>query len=88
MRRVFLVALFSTPIVLTAMSTASLAAADPVPCEKALADLRTAIKSVTLVDADKAKISDLEQQGLERCKADDDAGADSFFAEAMKIIGK
>jgi 2-methylisocitrate lyase-like PEP mutase family enzyme len=30
----------------------------------------------------------LVAKGLERCKADDDAGADDLFAQAMKLTGK
>ena len=63
-------------------------AANPVPCEKALGDLKTAISGATLSDADKATVTDLEGKGLERCKADDDAGADAFFSEAMKLVAK
>ncbi len=63
-------------------------AADPVPCEQALNDLKAAVASSTSSDADKAKAADLESQGIERCKADDDAGADALFADAMKLLGK
>ena len=63
-------------------------AAEPVPCENMLKDLRAAEKTATLNAADKAKVADLESKGLERCKADDDAGADAVFADAMKIMGK
>jgi 2-methylisocitrate lyase-like PEP mutase family enzyme len=63
-------------------------AADPVPCEQTLSDLKAAASSATLSDADKAKVADLENQGIERCKADDDAGADALFAEATKVMGK
>ena len=60
----------------------------PVPCEKTLAALKTAIKDAKLSDADTAKIADLQGKGLERCKADDDAGADGFFSQAMTLLGK
>jgi hypothetical protein len=63
-------------------------AADPVPCEQSLSDLKAAVASSNPSDADKAKVADLESQGIERCKADDDAGADALFAEAMKVLGK
>ena len=63
-------------------------AAEPVPCEEMLKDLRAAIAGATLSDADKAKVNDLEGQGLERCKADDDVGADDLFTQAMQILGK
>jgi hypothetical protein len=61
---------------------------EPVPCEKMLDDLREAIKTATLNDSDKAAVAELEDRGIERCNADDDANADAFFAEALKIMGK
>jgi hypothetical protein len=53
-----------------------------------LADLRAAIDSTTLSDADAAKVKQLEDKGIERCNADDDARADEFFAQALTILGK
>lgn len=64
------------------------AAAEEVPCEKMLADLRAALQSAKPSDADAAKIKELEDKGIERCNADDDAHADEFFTQAMKILGK
>jgi len=64
------------------------ASAEDVPCEKMLADLRDALKSAKPSDADAAKIKELEDKGIERCNADDDARADQFFGQAMKILGK
>jgi hypothetical protein len=61
---------------------------DVVPCEDMLKDLRAAVGSATLNDADKAKVTDLQDKGIERCNADDDARADAFFADAMKLLGK
>ena len=73
-----------------ALSTAIAAAANaaPVPCEQMLKDVKAAIATaqVPAADVDKAKAA--EQQGLDRCKADDDAGADQHFAEALKLLGK
>lgn len=77
-----------TLTVLGIFSLDALAAAEPVPCENMLKDLRKAVKSAKLNDADKAKVADLQSKGVERCRADDDAGADALFAEAMKIMGK
>jgi hypothetical protein len=80
------------PIILASLLCASFAlpalADDPVPCEDILATLRETIKTATLSDADKAKVTDLEDQGIERCNADDDVNADALFAETMKIMGK
>lgn len=64
------------------------AAENPVPCEKMLKDVNAALKAAKVGDADKAKANDLRSQGLERCKADDDAGADELFAQALKALGK
>ena len=64
------------------------AAAEDVPCENMLKDLRAAIQGATLSDADAAKVKELEDKGIERCNADDDAHADEFFTQAMKILGK
>jgi hypothetical protein len=87
-RMIFSAAL-STLVVIGAMPSVSLAAAaSPVPCENMLNDLKAATKTATLNDADKAKVADFQGKGLERCKADDDAGADAFFSDAMKILGK
>jgi len=53
-----------------------------------LKDLRAALQTAKPSDADAAKIKELEDKGIERCNADDDARADQFFAQALKILGK
>ncbi|WP_457150732.1 hypothetical protein [Mesorhizobium sp. P5_C1] len=58
------------------------------PCEDTLKTLRAAEAAATLSAADKAKVSELEAKGIERCNADDDKRADEFFAQAMKVMGK
>lgn len=58
------------------------------PCEDALKQLRDAEKAVSMTDADKAKVADLEAKGIERCNADDDTRADEFFDKALKIVTK
>jgi hypothetical protein len=58
------------------------------PCEDMLKTVRAAEKATTLKAADKAKVSQLETKGVERCNADDDKRADDFFAQALKIMGK
>lgn len=58
------------------------------PCEDTLKTLRAAEAAATLSAADKAKVSELEAKGIERCNADDDQRADEFFAQAMKVMGK
>ncbi|RUX97695.1 MULTISPECIES: hypothetical protein [unclassified Mesorhizobium] len=58
------------------------------PCEETLKALRAAEATATLSAADKAKVSELETKGIERCNADDDKRADDFFAQAMKVMGK
>ncbi|QND69181.1 hypothetical protein HB777_36040 (plasmid) [Mesorhizobium loti] len=69
-------------------SQAPSAFAANVPCEEALKSLRAAEDKAKVSDADKAKITDLETKGIERCNADDDKRADDFFAQAMKVMGK
>ncbi len=78
--------LIFVPIILACI--AAPAYAEVVPCETALADLRAAITAGKPSDADMAKITELQDKGIERCNADDDQHADDFFAEAMKLLGK
>ena len=73
---------------LAVIAAAIPASAEDVPCEKMLADLRDALKTAKPSDADAAKIKELEDKGIERGDADDDARADEFFSQAMKILGK
>lgn len=65
---------------------ASFASAKTVPCEDRLVELRAAISSATLDDADAKSVKDLEAKGVERCNADDDKRANAFFDDALKII--
>ena len=83
MKRIFAIALL-----FTALPFAAAHAATPAPCEKMLNDVRAALGASKLADAEKAKIVDLQNKGIERCKADDDAHADEFFAAALKAMGK
>jgi len=69
------------------LSVSSVQAAN-VPCEEMLKDMRAAKATVTLSDADMAKVNDLETKAVERCNADDDARSDGFLMEAMTIMGK
>jgi len=62
--------------------------AGPVPCEQMLNDVKSALASAKLNDADKAKVADLQKKGIERCKADDDARADELFKQALALMGK
>lgn len=75
-------------LVLGGAAPVAAVAAETVPCEDMLAEVRAAIETANLSDADMAKVKDLEGQGLERCKADDDAGADALFAQALAVMGK
>ena len=85
-----LIAIGCLPMLLatTVMPDASIAAGATIPCEQMLNDLKAAIKTAKLTDADKAKVADLETKGTERCKADDDVRADAFFAQALRVLGK
>lgn len=74
--------------VIAVLALATPAMAEDVPCEDMLAKLRAALETAKPSDADAAKIKELEDKGIERCTADDDARADEFFAQAMKILGK
>ncbi len=72
-----------------AASFAPAFAQDVVPCEDMLQTVKDTVAAATkLSDADKAKVVELQQKGLDRCKADDDANADKLFGEAMKLLGK
>jgi hypothetical protein len=62
--------------------------AEDAPCENMLENLRTQLKDAKLSEADAAKVKTLEDKGIERCTADDDAHADAYFAEALKILVK
>lgn len=78
-------------VLLTGMtaSFSSAFAANVVPCEDMLKTVESAVAAATtLSDADKAKVADLQQKGLDRCKADDDVNANKLFGEAMKLMGK
>lgn len=59
----------------------------PVPCEVALKELRDVLAASSPAAADKSKIDDLQNKGIERCNADDDKRADGFFAQALAILG-
>ena len=74
-------------VLFTLISTPSFAA-DTKPCEDMLKDLRTAMETTKPSDADKAKVKELEDKGIERCNADDDKRADEFFTAALAIVGK
>ena len=87
MTKLAFAAALSCAAVFGAFATAAMAD-DVVPCEDMLKDLRAASDGATLSDADKAKVADLQDKGIERCNADDDARADAFFAAALKILGK
>jgi hypothetical protein len=73
-------------LAVNAITAAALAA--NVPCEDMLKDVRAGLKSAKLSDADKTKVIDLQNKGIERCKADDDTHADEFFQQALTLLGK
>lgn len=82
------VAAFALAAALGSIPSFALAAAAPVPCEQMLSDVNAAMKATKAADTEKAKAVDLKGKGLERCKADDDAGADAFFQQALQVLGK
>ena len=59
----------------------------PVPCEVTLKELRTVLAATSPAEADKAKLDELQNKGIERCNADDDKRADGFFSQALAILG-
>lgn len=87
MQKSFLIPVLAGAVSLSILVSTAYAAA-PVPCEDMLKNLREAVKTIKLTDADSKKVADLQAKGIERCNADDDKRADAFFAEAMKIMGK
>lgn len=60
----------------------------PLPCEELLADVRATTAAVVVSDADKPKLDESTNKGIERCNADDDKRADDFFAQALALMGK
>lgn len=60
----------------------------PLPCEDLLAEVRTTTAAATVSAADKPKLEELTNKGIERCNADDDKRADDFFAQALAVLGK
>lgn len=87
MKTFILAAALSTVAAVSAINSSAYAAG-AVPCEDMLKEVRATMETAKLSDADKAKVSELEAKGVERCNADDDQRADGFFAEALKIMGK
>lgn len=82
-----LAAALSLAVTFGSLTSFALAADAPVPCERMLGEVNAAMKTTKASDTDKAKAVDLKGKGLERCKADDDAGADAFFEQALKTLG-
>lgn len=82
-----LAAALSLAVTFGSLTSFALAADTPVPCERMLGEVNAAMKTTKASDTDKAKAVDLKGKGLERCKADDDAGADAFFEQALKTLG-
>lgn len=57
----------------------------PLPCEVALKTLRDAAAGKS--PSDQSKYDEALNKGLERCNADDDKRADTFFATAFGLLG-
>lgn len=88
MKAVLCAALVAAGAALAIPAITLTAVAEDVPCEDMLKDLRAAEEGAQLSTADATKVKELEDKGIERCTADDDAHADEFFAQALKILGK
>ena len=63
-------------------------AARPASCEEMLQKVKDAVASASVAADVKAQVSALQDKGIERCKADDDARADKFFGDALMLMGK
>jgi ABC-type proline/glycine betaine transport system substrate-binding protein len=75
--------------VAAALALPNFARADePEACEQVLKRLDDALKTATLTDDQKAQVTDLRKQGLEKCKLEKDAEADADFQAALKILGQ
>jgi hypothetical protein len=53
-----------------------------------LKQLDDALKTATLSNDQKAQVTDLRKQGLEKCKLEKDSEADADFQAALKILGR
>jgi hypothetical protein len=80
-------ALLATMAVVPSFAAVSANAAT-VPCEDMQKQLETALKTNKPLDADKAKFDELKAKGDERCKSEDDRRADTFYTDALAILGK
>lgn len=87
MRTILLATVLATGLATTTFTPVAFAAA-AAPCEDVLKQLRDAMATAKLSDAQLQQVKDLEAKGIERCNADDDKRADNFFSEALKIMGK
>lgn len=87
MKRVFAAAVLASGIATAGLISGAFAAG-AAPCEDMLTQLRAAMATAKLSDAQLQQVKDLEAKGIERCNADDDKRADGFFAEALKVMGK
>lgn len=62
------------------------AAGRALPCEDLLGQLRAALPSARISDADRASATELQTKATERCNADDDARSDAFSAQALALL--
>ncbi|PWK59443.1 hypothetical protein [Aminobacter sp. AP02] len=88
MTKTVAVAAFAFATVLGSLPSLALAETASVPCEQKLSAVNAAMKATKAADSEKATAVELKGKGLERCKADDDAGADAFFDQALQVLGK
>lgn len=87
MTKTVAVAAFALVAAFSSLPSLAQTATDPVPCEQKLGDVNAAMKATKATDTEKAMAADLKGKGLERCKADDDVGADAFFDQALQVLG-
>ncbi len=87
-----LIAVLDNPSMPATRAGSATAVADangrPLPCEDLLAEVRASTAATAVSAADRPKLDELTNRGIERCNADDDKRADDFFAQALAVMGK
>ena len=85
--------LFAAVSLLTLSFIAPALAAEAAPCEDMVPKLNDAIKAAQAMTpskvspADMTKVAELKKSGLDKCKNEKDAEADTDFLSAMKLLG-
>jgi len=72
--------------VLSAALMSQVVRATEPPCERVLAELRASEQDQGPIASDAATFNRLEASGIDRCRADDDHGADALFRRAAALL--